>query len=340
MERNYQLYTKDDFLEDANFLAWVRDAKPADNAFWEQWQQQSPPNLAAMQQARELLLCIYQLERIPVPSAVKSATWDNIQQALQQQLVYNDMPRINSRKRWWYAAAVIAPLLAVGTWFLLKPAKEQRFATEYGKQLLVTLPDSTTVLLNSYSELTYGEWNSDNREVYLKGEALFCVKPGYNYAAAPFTVHAGNLRVEVLGTIFNVKNRRNLTEVFLESGKVRVTGKDKQPVILAPNEMARYNTENLVLVKVPTDKNVALAWRDQKMQLKQTTVKNIIETLHDMYGFTVVLQDSSIADRTIDGTLSLKNVNNVLFELSTILNVTIRRNNDTLVFMNNGQVGY
>ncbi|NSL89958.1 hypothetical protein ECE50_024165 [Chitinophaga sp. Mgbs1] len=337
MKKNYHLFTKDDFLEDAFFLEWRKYATPEAAAFWTTYHHGAPGNLAALEQAIAAMDAILSLERIRPATADKALVWQQIQAELTAVPV---IPvRQHSGKR-WLAAAVLIPLFILTAWYLLLPPRMHKVRSGYGQQVRVVLPDSSVVVLNSHSELQYPRWKDGKREVWLQGEALFDVRP-VNIATVPhFTVHAGLVNVEVLGTVFNVKQRRGSTIVFLKQGKVKVSAPQQQPLILVPDQKAAWSEEKKQLLKSLSSKTSELAWTVHKMQLKQTSVQDIIYTLQDTYGFTIILQDTSIASRTIEGTLSLKNVNNVLFELSAILNVKIEKNNDTLIFRDNGQRGY
>ncbi|MBC9933971.1 FecR family protein [Chitinophaga qingshengii] len=339
MEKNYYLFTKDDFLEDAFFREWVRYATPEATAFWEAYRDGAPPNAAAMEQAVETLQAICCLERITPATGDKAQVWAQIQAGITTATPV--LPITRSYRKRWLAAAVLLPLLILTAWYFLQSSGVHRVESGYGQQVRVKLPDSSVVILNAHSTLTYHTWKDGRREVWLDGEALFDVRHAEMPAAQHFTVHAGNVKIEVLGTVFNVKRRRGVTEVYLQKGKVKVSSPEKEQIlILQPNEQATYNNQQQQLLKNTADANIALAWRDHKMLLKQTTVGDIIHALQDTYGFTIILQDTSIANRTLEGTLSLDNVNNVLFELSAILNVKIEKNNDTLYLKDNGQRGY
>lgn len=338
MERNYQLFTKDDFLEDAFFLEWVKHATPAATAFWTTYRDSAPANGSELEQAITALEAILSLERITATAAVKAMVWEKIQAGIPTETV---APLTKNRRRYWMAAAVLLPLLAVSTWYLLRPQKMNKVVSAYGQQLRITLPDSSIVVLNAHSELSYYNWKDGKREVWLQGEALFEVYHRATPIARNFTVHAGKVQVEVLGTIFNVKERREKVEVFLKEGKVKVSANAGANVlILQPEEKAAYLAATGTLRKTTDRKEVVLAWTENKMQLQHTAVSDIINTLHDTYGFTIMLEDPTLANRTIDGVLPLNNVNNVLFELSAILNVKIEKNNDTLTFKSTGQHGY
>ncbi|SHK94586.1 FecR family protein [Chitinophaga jiangningensis] len=336
--KNYQSYTKEEFLEDAFFTEWVRSAQPDAAAFWEAWEAEGHANAAVMREARTVLEGIFSLERIKSPAAAKAAVWAGIQAGMEKQPDSVSTPLY--RRFWYAAAAVILPVAIFGGYYLFSN-REKRYSTGNGEHLVVTLPDSSTVTMNANTTITYRRWSQEKREVWLSGEAVFEVKPSVKTLAAPFTVHAGEVDVDVLGTVFNIKNRRNKAEIFLQSGKVRVTGLQKHnSVVLMPDQKANYSSDTLQVVTSSAGNTKPMAWREYKMELTNTSVKDIIETLQDQYGYTIVLQDSSIANTPIEGTLRLQNINSVLFELSNILNVTIEKHNDTLTFKNNGPRGY
>ncbi|MDR3010823.1 MAG: FecR family protein [Sphingobacterium sp.] len=100
--------------------------------------------------------------------------------------------------------------------------------TNYGERKKVILNDSTTVLLNGNSTLTYPLLQISNmRIVKLKGEAFFEVSPD---PAKPFLVIAKNFTTQVVGTAFNIDSDiERLVEV--SSGKVNVYRIDEKDLI-------------------------------------------------------------------------------------------------------------
>ena len=72
-----------------------------------------------------------------------------------------------------------------------------------GSKSQIVLPDGTAVWLNSGSKLSYTEdFGKNNRTVYLDGEGFFDVTKNKKIA---FEVYAGETRIRVLGTQFNMK---------------------------------------------------------------------------------------------------------------------------------------
>ena len=82
----------------------------------------------------------------------------------------------------------------------------------YGKRFDVVLSDGTHVFLNSGTSLRYPVQflKGFDRSVFLSGEAYFDVAKDKKH---PFTVHADELDIEVLGTIFNVSHYPEDTDI-------------------------------------------------------------------------------------------------------------------------------
>jgi len=93
-----------------------------------------------------------------------------------------------------------------------------------GSKTKVSLPDGTTVWLNSDSKLTVADrFNAKKREVNLEGEGYFKVKTNPD---KPFIVATSGMNVIAFGTAFNVKaypDERTITAT-LEEGIVVVEG--------------------------------------------------------------------------------------------------------------------
>lgn len=118
-------------------------------------------------------------------------------------------------------------------------------STRYGSKSRVTLPDGTTVWLNSGSNLFYNNksFGESDREVTLTGEGFFNVTHDQEH---PFIIHAGKINVEVLGTSFDVKNYPGdkTVETTLIKGSIEVTFTNDpgRKVLLKPDEkLTVYN---------------------------------------------------------------------------------------------------
>ena len=125
------------------------------------------------------------------------------------------------------AAAVILVLITAGSLFALTnrdntPTLYSKVEAMRGQKSSITLPDGTSVILNSESSIMYGtDYNNSNRTVELQGEAYFDVKQNQTL---PFTVKAGDLSITAKGTAFNVRAYldENYISTTLTEGKVEI----------------------------------------------------------------------------------------------------------------------
>jgi transmembrane sensor len=158
--------------------------------------------------------------------------------------------RYSVRKKWLIAAtaAVAACILLVWGINRLPRSPVPQSASQVhieevlaraGTRTKLVLPDGTQVWLNSNSRLKYNnDFNANNREVTLDGEAYFDVPKN---ARLPFIVHASSIDIKVLGTSFAVKSypQDKTIEATLLRGIIEVSRKDNPStprIILKPNE--------------------------------------------------------------------------------------------------------
>lgn len=333
MPPDYTTFTIPDFLDDASFIRWVKGDAGA-TAFWEGWLAAAPPNAAAARQAAQQLRLLLAARPLALGEHTLRFIWHDITASIAEREA-----RVRRTWRWLAAAATVAGI-GLGGW-LLRPAAPamQLLATPYGQQRQLTLPDGTLVTLNAHSRLRYRRaWQPGQvREVWLQGEAFFRVRhldtDGRIAPGERFRVHAGRVDVEVLGTTFNVKQRRATTQVVLQTGRVQVSlaGGAAAPLVLAPREEARYDSASQRLTRLPAAATApALAWTEQRLVLHHTTVNDILATVQDTYGYRAVLADPRLGEREIEGELPLRDEKSVLFVLSAVLHTPVVKRDSTL----------
>jgi len=189
--------------------------------------------------------------------------------------------------------------------------------THAGERKIITLTDGSTVVLNNRSELRYSSHFSGNkREVYLKGEAFFEVK---HDTARPFIVHTAHLKVQVLGTSFNVKSYQNdnHTTVGVVTGKVGVNGnKTKRTFMLLPGNVLSCDKRDTAFQQLNLTTDEILGWQKGLMAFHQETLEEIIPELERWYDVSVTLNSKQLLKKRITASFSRKPLNEVLEILS------------------------
>jgi ferric-dicitrate binding protein FerR (iron transport regulator) len=343
---NYKKFTVTDFICDEYFQDWIIRPDEHKNEFWNKWTEKNPDKKEIIERARKVLLHIQFKEDIPTQEQVQNALAKNL-------AVINAIEEANGRltkiipinrfRHLRKIAAIFIGVILIGAsvFYYNWRNATTTIATKYGELKHLILPDGTEITLNAKSSVTYlKHWRSNHlREVQLTGEAFFEVthlnKDENNIKNSErFIVATSDLKVEVLGTTFDVKNRRGKTNVVLKTGKVKVAfnNNDSPDVIMLPGEMVAYETRTKQVKKLNTDPEVQTAWVDKKIILQDATVQTIIEYLEDNYGYKVVLKDTVIGNKKMEGTLLLDNLPDVLFVLSTSLDIKISKKDSTLIF--------
>jgi ferric-dicitrate binding protein FerR (iron transport regulator) len=163
-----------------------------------------------------------------------------------------------------------------------------------GERFAVVLSDGTKVYLNSNSYIRYPvNFSGDTRDVTLVGRAYFDVAK----SKIPFIVNTSDMKVEVLGTSFDVESRRNgkSTSVILVEGSVKVLA-DGQSRIISPDEKLSIDRFKRNISVTNVDAKTLTLWKDGVLVLKDNTFDEMIESLCSWYGVEIV--DNSTVPET------------------------------------------
>lgn len=232
-----------------------------------------------------------------------------------------------------YAATAV---IAIGlTWFAQRYflAEEEAIATaETGSQsvetpsgakTLVTLEDGTKIWLNANSKLDYpAHFSTDKRIVRLEGEGFFEIAKEKD---RPFEVFTSDLKIKVLGTVFNLKSypEDGLIETTLIEGKVALNKmtegeQDHELYQLEANQQAMFvkkegflTKDEMVTAGITFDESAIrmheklfinehidteaiTAWKDGKMIFKNETFESIAIKLERRYNSKITFRDEAV----------------------------------------------
>lgn len=328
--RDYQSYTLEDFINEEKFLLWVLQPNEELNGWCNQIQTAHPHLDPIIKQAKAIVLSMRFTTDTLSPMEQKEL-WSVIvtKTTLAQATV-------KTRLGWYryaVAAVVVGILFCVG--LLYSANQKVTINTPYGHLKTITLPDGSLVTLNANSKIKYDKsWDKDEiREVWIEGEAFLNVnhlhKTGSIQNRDRFIVHTGGVNVEVLGTTFNVNDRRGRTEVALLNGKISLalnTGKGEQ-LILAPGDIAEYVDGKLI--KKPINVSEYSSWKDGKLYFNNVPVSKLFEYFEDIYGYKVVVDNPDILVKRISGTMSSKERDVLFRTIAVTLNIRITPKDDS-----------
>jgi len=230
-----------------------------------------------------------------------------------------------------YAAVFLISALITGSGFWLY----NRITSDLNDYTLISSPngqisnvllfDGTNVWLNAGSTLKYRRsFNKNDRQVFLEGEALFSVTEN---AKIPFIVQAGDARIKVFGTEFNVKAYKNeaKVETVLITGKVQFSAGGESVVMSAGDHLLySLNTREIIKNKVNTGEYTS--WKGGQIYFDDESLSNLTQLLERWYEVKFSFSGEHIKsyrfsgvinkDRSLSYTLNIiRDINKVEFEI-------------------------
>ena len=177
-----------------------------------------------------------------------------------------------------------------------EPVHYEELITAENDKLQVVLFDGTRVWLNGGSRLKFpSRFAADCREVELSGEAYFEVTKD---SLRPFAVHTASIKIEVLGTSFNVAALAEQECVTtLVEGRIRMQDSAEHKVILAPGQQAVLDDRGGWKVE-EVDVRYFTAWRDGQFAFKDARLETILGKLARYYGVQFRFENAQTAALT------------------------------------------
>ena len=217
------------------------------------------------------------------------------------------------------AAAIALPICMVIMGMMYKENRQNaaipltEITTQEGEQVSITLPDKSVVALNSLSSIKYApqDFCKDNREIEFEGEAHYKVAKD---ARHPFIIHMQGMEIKVLGTEFNVINRKKeqTAEVALLNGSVMLTSlANGSTYTMKPNEIVVVNKlTGRMDVREVSHIEDACAWQKKQLVFRDASLGKVIRSLEKNYGVEIAVKMDTIEPFT--GTLPNNNLTEAL----------------------------
>lgn len=219
-------------------------------------------------------------------------------------------------------AAAVAVLL-VCSYFYLNSGNES-FETHYAENKEVVLPDNSQIVLNADSEISYNEKKWDTkRNVSLEGEAFFKVAKGKR-----FTVSTDDGLVAVLGTQFNVENRKGFFEVTCFEGLVSVTFNGEETKLPAGTSFLAINGK---VVATSAPNTSAPTWLNNESSFKSIPLKYVLAEFQRQHNIVVETKNIDI-NQLYTGTFSNTNTDLALKSISVPSQIKFKLEGNKVLF--------
>ncbi|MBC9929787.1 FecR family protein [Chitinophaga qingshengii] len=218
--------------------------------------------------------------------------------------------RISRMMRWRIAASVIsAALVAGGGWWYQSVIKTRKpvarmldLRTLGGQLTKITLTDSSVVWLNANSHLRYPEAFTDDRTVYLQGEAYFNIHPDPGH---PFIIESGGYRTRVLGTAFSIRAYAapQIYKVTVASGKVAVfkSADSSRIAYLTADQELRINEDAGTQQVRAVHAQTKMSWKNGSLTFEKDFLSEVAISLQNRYGVIFSFKKAQLKNMEISG---------------------------------------
>lgn len=336
------LFNVEDFLVDNTFQLYCSGQDKRCVVFWENYIKAHPEQKEVITDAKGLYI-ILSGNKKPLNTQI-----DNLKIAIEQtEGVDQKTSIISIPKRYSWIKIAAAILIVAGISFFYKNMNpketillDKEFVSHFnakdGERKKITLPDGSVVLLNSRSTLILHEdFNQQNREVELVGEAFFDVT---NNKEKPFVVHTSDFDINVLGTSFNVKAYPEdaTSEAVLIKGLIvmetkanegsSITMKPSQKITLYKAKAFVHVSGQKVIKNTPQIQEIAInqytqnednsivemAWTQNRLEMADQSFGELKNVLERWYNVQIQLNDKEVEDYRFTATFGNESIKEVL----------------------------
>lgn len=313
------------FLEDPLFQDWVLRPDQSLEDYWRKWISENPASQSQVKEARKIL---HEINTPPfqLGEGDIQGVWKKIQQDIHPQSLLVVRKSAIRHFRLASAAACFAIVACIALFFFLDQGPDKVVhQTGNGETLAIILPDSSEVMLNANSILTYAkDWDArEIREVWVEGEAFFDVR--HLEGHQPFKVYpASGVEVEVLGTRFNVYHRKNQTKVLLSEGNVTMNFTDSpkpSKILMSPGDLVEYDRQKIQKKRVNPEPYVS--WTRKVLQLESTSLAEMVRMAEENYGMTVKVGTGVDLAQSASGSMPLSDGASFMQLTARVFNVQV-----------------
>jgi len=312
----YLQYNSIDFAQEPSFIRWVNSSDADDEIFWQQWALDHPEKKEEIEKAK-LLVSQIVFKKEKVDKDIEDKVWSEINKVVQSNTgksiadKTSSTTKINSKGK-LIRLMSLAAVAAMAIFFIMVGAGnnyDTTIETQFAKTKEITLPDGSLVFLNADSRLEYDKksWQS-NRELVLQGEGFFEVQKGSN-----FVVKTKKGDVSVLGTSFNIYQRKEEFKVHCATGKVSVFASKNTTILTANQSVSIPDHLHSINKNVLPNENRS-NWKQGIYTYKNETIQTVVKELERQLDLSIKIPDE-VKEEQYTGSFNMLDKENALAEV-------------------------
>jgi len=253
---------------------------------------------------------------------------------------FSGLRALNPKSQFGMALASVAILAVIVIGLQPEKIAMQEFATATGEVKKFTLEDGSEITLGAKSSLR--AWaNTKERHIILEnGQAFFKVAKN---PQRPFWVDAGDTKVRVVGTQFDVRKGSDRIRVAVLEGIVNVSSANKSvnqtPVVLtAGQQVTRLNAGTFEAVN-PISVSELESWRNGRLIYLRASLADVVADANRYFSHSISLGSKNLANLKVTAAVSTNQMDSLTDMLSTSLPITLQRDaQNNIVIMSRGDV--
>ncbi len=183
-----------------------------------------------------------------------------------------------------------------------------------GAEYRLVLSDGTKVFLNAGTTLSYPDrFVGKNREITLSGEAYLVVAKDANH---PFIVNTDDVKIQVLGTVFNVNAYPDgkWVRTTLVEGKVE-TECNNQNIVMAPGTQVAYDRISQIVDYKPVDVHLYTSWIEGYYDFEEMELGELMQIISRWYDIPIDFASADLKKIKFSGRLQRYESAETLFEM-------------------------
>jgi transmembrane sensor len=190
-----------------------------------------------------------------------------------------------------------------------------------------TLPDGSHVELAAKSSVVVQYTRSERVLQMHGGEAYFAVARDRQ---RPFVVQVGDLKVQAIGTAFNVRNAGGRVVVAVTEGAVQVFSSfpAQEGLRIAAGQKATWDPTDSEAVVAPADVSRTLAWQHGRLEYLNEPLHAVIADVNRYSRRKITIRDETVSRIAFSGTVFTDATEVWVQALPRVFPVEIRTNGD------------
>lgn len=217
------------------------------------------------------------------------------------------------------AAALVCALLAINLGAPHSVYSQQVAAQEKGARTF-NLPDGSTLYVNANTRLRI-DFNAHQREIYLDQGQLYLEVAADK--ERPLWVHAGNAKVRVVGTAFDVRRGERQLVVSVAHGQVAFApdGNPQHSTLLGARQQATYDLAQGTLQQQTLASDDVADWRNGRLAFRNRELTGLVDELNLYRPQPVQLADGALGAFKVSGNLDINDPDALIKALPALIPV-------------------